>query len=156
MYNKKAVSDVVSTVLIILLVVAAIAIIGAIVLNTVNKGGVNVNTAIACQSLDIKATQCGKNGVGLANATATAIRGAGGSDLDVTGLTFIFTKADGSTLTNSSLSTTNVIGVGNVGESVTALNVSGGPFTKVKTASIIRLADGSNATCESMTEVPCV
>ena len=73
MYNKKAVSDVVSTVLIILLVVAAVAIIGAIVLNTVNKGGGSVNSAVACQALDIHPTRCTNSSVTALNAGGSAI-----------------------------------------------------------------------------------
>src|SRR3989344_1618641 len=90
MFNKKAVSDVVSTVLIILLVVAAIAIIGAIVLNTVNKAGPKVDTAVACQSLDIKPNACVYDTSDGRVTSASFVRGSGGSDVTVSKVTAIF------------------------------------------------------------------
>ena len=83
MYNKKAVSDVVSTVLIILLVVAAVAIVGAIILKVVGNAGPQVDTAVQCQTLEVTANSCG-----VTSQTGTAVRGAGGSELELESITY--------------------------------------------------------------------
>ncbi|MEI6849441.1 MAG: hypothetical protein WCK29_00220 [archaeon] len=75
MQNRKGLSDIVSTVLIILLVVAAIAIIGAIVLNVVNNAGTKINSAVDCQGVAITPTSCksGGNGTYVISAIGTGI-----------------------------------------------------------------------------------
>ncbi len=146
MYNKKAISDVISTVLIILLVVAAIAIIGAIVLNTVNKGATGVNSAVSCQSLDIKPTRCSLAGV--ASTFAVAQRGASGSDIQVNSVTFLFTKSDGTTTQLSTSSSINAVGS-------TVTGNQSGAFTSVATFENVTLSDGSNTVCPASTPVSC-
>ncbi len=150
MRNNKAQSDVVSTVLIILLVVAAVAIIGAIILNVVNKGGSSVSGATACQAVDIHPTACN---LGASQTTAIAQRGSGGStDATVSSITFIFTKSDGTTVTNVSAPIANI---GTVGGTSSVVQVNGG-FTQVETAATLTLSDGSSKTCDPSTvQVSC-
>ena len=56
--KKRGVSDVVSTVLIVLLAVAAIAIIGAIVLRNVGETGSKIEGQQACLDIQIKPVSC--------------------------------------------------------------------------------------------------
>ena len=93
MFNKKAVSDVVSTVLIILLVVAAVAIVGAIILRVVGNAGPQVDTAVQCQTLEVTANSCVLTGGVVTTATAT--RGAGGSELVLESITYQFQTSAG-------------------------------------------------------------
>lgn len=148
MRNTKAQSDVVSTVLIILLVVAAIAIIGAIILNVVNKGGSSVNAATACQAVDIHPTACTVNA---SVATAIAAEGAGGSsDANVTAVNFIFGSSAGATQTNVSTAVPTSVGA-------TTSATYGAPYNaNVKTAVTLKLSDGSTTTCNpSAVQVTC-
>src|SRR3989344_2810330 len=56
--NRKGLSDVVTTVLIILLVIAAIAIIWGFIGPTLNNAGVNVRIQALCSTITAKATAC--------------------------------------------------------------------------------------------------
>jgi len=98
MKNKKAVSDIVSTVLIILLVVAAIAIVGAIVINVVSKTGPRVDTLTSCLSLDIKPNACTVDISDDRVTIASFIRNAGGSDIKVAKVKAIFQNDAGVTV----------------------------------------------------------
>ncbi len=62
--NKRGLSDIVSTVLIIMLVLAAVAIIGNIVIKNLNKSEQKIQEAMECQSLELDALKCteGTNG----------------------------------------------------------------------------------------------
>lgn len=150
MHNKRAQSDVVSTVLIILLVVAAVAIIGAIILNVVNKGGSSVSGATACQAVDVHPSQCTIVG---GNTAAVAQRGSVGGSTDATiqNVTYIFYKSDGTTDVNSSAQLGNIANVGG-----TATGNFAGIHTSVKTAVTLKLSDGSITTCDPSTvQVAC-
>lgn len=58
MKSKRGMSDVVSVVLIILLVVAAIAVLGRVVLNMVNRGGSGIDAQTLCNEVKIAPTKC--------------------------------------------------------------------------------------------------
>ena len=58
MENKRALSDVVTTVLIILFAIVAVAIIGGIVLNQVNKAGGKIASTGICSELEIEPVKC--------------------------------------------------------------------------------------------------
>ena len=144
--NKKAISDVVSTVLIILLVVAAIAIIGAIVLNTVGKTSTKVDTAVSCQTLDIKPTSCTKTGTASANVVVT--RNSGGSDVTLSSVSVIFQKADGSTV--ASTTTSSVPAALNTATASTTLDVAN--IASVKIAAQIT---GASEICPATQAITC-
>ena len=65
--NKKGVSDVISTVLIILLELAAVGIVGAIVLRSVGQSSQQIDTGTVCASTLIEVSACsdGTAGSGL-------------------------------------------------------------------------------------------
>ena len=56
--NKRGLSDVVTTVLIILVVVAAIAVVGSIVLRSVNQAGDTLEKSQVCLSNKVEITSC--------------------------------------------------------------------------------------------------
>lgn len=60
MFSKKGVSDIVTTVLIILLVLAAVSIVGNIILKNLQKGGAEIQTSTECLSLDVQPLACNK------------------------------------------------------------------------------------------------
>src|SRR3989338_8461240 len=91
MKNKKAVSDVITTVLIILLVLAAVAIIGGILLRNIGDAGSKIGTQTACLDLDVKAVNCS---IVLVGGTSTrnvfVSRGGRGSEADISKVTLLF------------------------------------------------------------------
>ncbi len=60
MKNKKGMSDVVTTVLIILFAIIAVAIIGGIVINQISKTGGKISTSAVCSEIDITPKACVK------------------------------------------------------------------------------------------------
>ncbi len=76
MTNKKGLSDVVSNVLIILIVVAAVAILGLIVINLVKSAGGGITSQAACQTLDVQVASCTKIAAVAAVAAVPASLGA--------------------------------------------------------------------------------
>ncbi len=58
MVNKKGLSDVVSTVLIILLVLAAVGILGSILLKQIRSTGSKIETTLGCQDVVLTPVSC--------------------------------------------------------------------------------------------------
>ncbi|MBI2631642.1 hypothetical protein HYW75_01425, partial [Candidatus Pacearchaeota archaeon] len=82
--NKRGVSDVITTVLIILLVLAAVAIIGGILLRNIGEAGSKIGTQTACLDIDVKPTSCTKTGLGNPSGTAATVlvsRGGRGNEV---------------------------------------------------------------------------
>ena len=100
--SRRGLSDVVTTVLIILFAIVAVVIIGGIVLNQVNKARTTIESSTTCSDLDITPVKC-YNATTPATSPVVLIatRGAGGSTLTVTALNAVFEKADGTTVTTT-------------------------------------------------------
>lgn len=62
MFSKKGVSDIVTTVLIILLVLAAVSIVGNIILKNLQKGGEQIEKSTDCLSLEVIPLACSAAG----------------------------------------------------------------------------------------------
>lgn len=159
MYNKKAISDVVSTVLIILLVVAAVAIIGAIIINTVGKTSQQVDLGVTCQTLDIKPVKCTLATVtGGRTATVSFVRNAGGSDVNVIGVTPLVYDSNGVTQ-GSSTKYTTATELAKTFTTVTPAAVSGLAATGTLEATVaaeVRSSDGSaTKTCDPAPKIAC-
>ena len=92
MKNKKGLSDVITNVLIILLVVIAVSIIGYFVLPMITKSGEKIQSAEACLSVSLELVKCTLSDT-LANVTVK--RNPGEATLKE--LKLIFEKEDGST-----------------------------------------------------------
>jgi len=74
--HKKALSTVVTTLIIILLVLVAIGIIWVVINNVVTEGSENVNYSVKCLEVDVKATAV--NACAFNSCDVTMKRGAGG------------------------------------------------------------------------------
>ena len=72
--NKKGVSAVIANVLIILLVVAAVAILGTIIKPTIDDANDEIASSTACQQLNMEILSC-------TYMSALVYRGAGGQEL---------------------------------------------------------------------------
>jgi hypothetical protein len=80
--EKKGLSAVVTTLIIILLVLVAVGIIWVVVRNVVEEGGSTIDLSVKCLDVSVKATgvTCGYTGTKSCNVTYT--RESGGDDID--------------------------------------------------------------------------
>ena len=95
--NKRGVSDVITTVLIILLVLAAVAIIGGILLRNIGEAGSKIGTQTACLDLDVKPKDCKRVTSGPQQGDpkyeVQVSRGGRGSEVgDLAAVTLLFNK----------------------------------------------------------------
>lgn len=151
MRNNKGLSDVVSNVLIILIVVAAVAILGLIVINLVKSAGGGVASQALCQTLDVQAS-CTKvadinNGTAgnQAGASATLIRGSGDSSIKITEAKINFVKTSDGTTTPVSISAVSTTALFTIGQTVSGS--SEGDYSSVIPVVSGTDADGKAFTC---------
>jgi hypothetical protein len=143
--DKKGVSDVITTVLIILLVLAAVAIIGGILLRNISQAGSKIETSTGCVELDIQPVSCTLTGSGAATAASVIVqRGSRGSNLDISKLAAVVEKSDGTTATGYA-TTANINPLATTTISVPAV---GANAKNARVAATLRGSDGSEQTCE--------
>ena len=98
MFNKKGMSEVVSNVLIVLVVIGAVALIAGVVINIVQTGTQNTGEIGQCLAINVAVTSCA-----IADAsgavTATVRRGTGGGATSVN-YRIVSTNADLTTYSN--------------------------------------------------------
>ena len=145
--NKKGVSDVITTVLIILLVLAAVAIIGGILLRNIGEAGSKIGTQTACLDLDVKPVRCTYNSG--AGYSVQVSRGGRGSEAgDLAAVTLLFNKAG--------VVTPVVNPRGNPPkplETVTLNYDTSNPYDSVKVAASVKGADGKVTLCDPALDV---
>ena len=99
MQNKKGLSDVVTTVLIILLVLAAVAAVWAFINNLISQGGSAVEAQGQCIGLKIEPAVCNINNVGtptaFASVTAQWTSGTLSAGTSLSGLTYAVIGSNG-------------------------------------------------------------
>ena len=140
--GKKGLSDVVTTVLIILFGIVAVAIIGAIVINQVRGAGSQVSSLSVCQTLDMQSVSCMKSGT---QARLIVKRGN-----DVAGYKLINLQAVG--FESSGAST---LGAEDTGASLPGVlgtkgltNLSGKDFAEASVIATLQSTDGKNIKCD--------
>ncbi len=146
--EKRALSDIVSTVLIILLVVAAVAIIGVIVMNVVKNAGTGVKNDMVCQNAQITPTKCNYN-----SSSYSLVYGANLADGNrIANLTLILETKEGNIINN------NVVGISSINNLETRAysNLSSSNLTKFRTAYVVQAKDGSMVNCQSTIKLVCV
>ncbi len=159
--NKKAVSDVITTVLIILLVLAAVAIIGGILLKNIGQAGGKIETQTACIDLDVKPTDCNLvvTGTGTSAVTTADVfveRGGRGNDANINEVTLLF---DNNGVVTPSKKVINVNNPLNPLEnkkfgSISVAEAGGLTIsTKVRVAVQVTGSDGKGSLCEPSLEM---
>lgn len=155
--NKKGLSDVVTTVLIILLVLAAVSIIATFLFNNfLNKGVQQISGD--CTSLVLTPTAC--NSVGSAPITDwnVLVKHTAG-DADINSIKLIYANDDGVTLgTKTETNQANLPGIGET----ESINTAGGDLgsglvdvTSVKVSAEITTSAGSVLQCPETATVTC-
>jgi hypothetical protein len=87
--DKRGLSTVVTTLIIILLVLVAIGIIWVVVNNVITEGSEEVDYSVKCLEVDVKATSVAN--CGMASCDLTLKRGAGGED--IAGVKVVFSNS---------------------------------------------------------------
>lgn len=152
--NKRGVSDVITTVLIILLVLAAVAIIGGILLRNIGDAGSKIETSTGCIELDLQPVSCS----GIVSATSAGVgagvlvqRGSRGSNLQISKINAVVEKGDGTTASGS----ISVIPAALATANIDVVNI-GSPRKSATVSATLQGADGSQQTCElSNVKVDC-
>ena len=146
MQSKKGLSDVVTTVLIILLALAAVVIVWSFVKPTIDKAGSQLTTA--CVDLEVVPVSCTYNAT-TGNATFVVKKAAG--DDALAGVKIIATLNDSSTEVIDVTS-----GLPGTLETKTFTASAGGKVVSFKTAGVVGTEGGDSKTCpESATSVTC-
>lgn len=156
--TKRGLSDVVTTVLIILLVLAAVAIIWGYLRGSLVQSGQQISGATSCLGLDLKVKSCK---VAAGSATVVYERGSGSGDANLTKVTVLIIKADGTTVSSPEVPAVGFAAILNPAESKT-VTVSDGAIV-VATASsnsavvggTVVTASGSSQTCGRSDPVVC-
>ncbi len=100
--NNRGLSDVVTTVLIILIAIAAVAVVGGIVLNQIKKGGDSINKASVCTDNVIEPISCTQTG---ANVVVGATRTSGSLTLSPAGQVSVSVEATDGSIIPGTIST---------------------------------------------------
>jgi flagellin-like protein len=140
--NKKGLSDVVTTVLIILFAVVAVAVIGAIVLNQVKGAGGKIDSATMCAEFEVTPVKCSNTSA--TNSYLTVQRGAGGKDFTVKSMSAVFEKADGTTDTATIAS----IPAAFTSAQGTKAGVSFTSYKKAGVAVVLTDSNGKDVSCD--------
>jgi len=155
MQNKKGLSDVITNVLIILLVLIAIGIIASFVIPLVRNAGTQVQSAQDCLNIRVSAVSCkyvansaGTGGVALGYNISYSIRrdvGAG----NIKDVKLIFEKQDGST------DLRNLDNVGSFVEFATISNNVSNSVYNPKSLSVAVIINGSSSACSETAKIAC-
>ena len=146
MFGKRGLSDVVSTVLIILLVVAAVAAVWVFIQPTLRNAGGAVERGQVCISSTVEPVSCVKNGTSGYVVSYTRSTDEKVTSLDSVRLTL--EMIDGSVLNGAGLTDLSN------GQSGTATIATSGNAKQVSIISGFNLADGQKQTCTSVA-LPC-
>ena len=141
--NKRGLSDVVTTVLIILFAIVAVAVVGGIVLNQINKAGKNIDKASFCTENVVEPVTCTSSSL---QSIVGLKRNSGTDTLSVVTLTF--TKAGGVV---ESLAASNLpVAVGQATSATyTDVKARGAESVKATASYFVSGTTGETASCES-------
>ncbi len=141
--KRRGLSDVVTTVLIILLVLAAVAIIWGYLRGALEQSGSQISSA--CLTLDLKAVSCAASATGVTNVTYSRNSGEG----NLVNVTVIY-DINGQSVTRSSSNLTKQLETGRWSE--TGL---GGKATSASVAGTVLTESGEAKLCDRSPSVQC-
>ncbi|MDP3882113.1 MAG: hypothetical protein Q8Q31_04535, partial [Nanoarchaeota archaeon] len=141
----KGLSDVVTTVLIILFAIVAVAVVGGIVMNQINKAGKNIDKAGLCTENIVEPLTCTTSAtqsvVGLKRNSGTAT---------ISAINLAFTKADGSVGSVAVAAANEPDNAGQAASGVyTAVTAQNAKSVKATAIYFVTGSSGDTATCES-------
>ncbi len=143
--NKRGLSIVISTLIIILLVLVAIGIIWVVVQGIVESGGSQVEAKAKCMGVDIKINSVGLCPANSASCNVIVERGVGGGDID--GVRVMVT--DGAITLTGDGAALDVFGTATISATGSAL---GGDATTAKVAAFVYDSNGEEVVCDIVNE----
>jgi|SRR3989338_10910465 len=148
--NKKALSDIITTVLIILLALAAVILIWTFIKKPIEQGGQSIVTQGDCFTLQLKPTGCVYDTVSK-NTTAT-VQWSGG-DVDLQSINFIVTDGTGANKVGNGAAPSSALGTTTIVVDTTSLNATS---LVLSAAGVIKTADGKIGACtETIEKLTC-
>ena len=144
MVNKKGLSDVVTTVLIVLLTIVAIAMLWSYLSPLITGTGTRINLAQSCLSANLEIVQCSA-----ADGSATIKRNPGQGTANVGRIKLIYEKPDGSTVVNETSNVPAELGT------VNYPNMAGFIPKSVGVAAGIVDSQGAVTYCNALPQVNC-
>ena len=153
MVNKKGLSDVVSTVLIILLVLAAVGIIGSIVLKQIKGTGSKIETTLGCQDIVLTPVKCTLDTTD--DKTPTVLVSRGNDNADISSFDLIF-EDTGQVTEIKNIDTELPVALGTSSYTLPDDDILTKTPAKISVSAIIRGSDGKDNKCPaSTTKVTC-
>lgn len=149
--KKKGLSDVITTVLIILLVLASVVLIWGFIRAQLRSGGTTVEASTSCLNLELQPLSCNvaRNTAGIAgNVTATVKWKSGDVDLD----NIKFIVADKNGVTNTTASTGTLSMYSAVSSVISVLSLTESNEYTLSAVGVIKLKDGNLFTCAELSE----
>jgi Tfp pilus assembly protein FimT len=150
MNNRKGLSDVVTTVLIILLVLAAVALIWGFLMPFFRGSGNQITSATSCLNLQMEVASCKNVSSGTNENYNITYRWTGGSDLTLDSAKVFIYDTDGS---NKAVVAPKVDFLSSNTVNISA-SVKAGRTASV--VGVIKNADGTTAACSESTKVTCI
>jgi len=147
MFSKRGLSNIVATVLIVLLVLAAVVLVWNVIKPAIESTGESIDIRSECLLIDLKPTKCVNNSQTSADVKVQLLQGSPNK------ITAILEFTDGSSATNTGSPPSQL--------ATTVINVPFSPSTKVITtasvAAIITDSEGNDQICDEITtKVDCV
>ena len=139
--NRKGLSDVITTVLIILVALVAVAIIGTLIINNLNKSSARIDTSTACQgvSTEVKPLKCTAT-----NGVVSIQRGTDASGAVLSGFKLIYTTTAGASTPSDSTGTLAAYET----KDFTPASYTSTGVASVKIAPVVKTTDGKTAACD--------
>jgi len=149
MFNKKGVSDIVTTVLIILLVLAAVSIVGNIIMKNLQKGGEQIEKSTDCLNVEVTPILCKMTGN---NTYAVQYKWSKGGDMPLSSVKIFVYDSSGLNVVSDGDSP-DFLGV--IEGSVNSAKLKG-IVDYARVAAVIKSSNGENNICsESDVKVSC-
>jgi len=149
--NKKGLSEVITTVLIILLVLAAIVVIWSAVKPALDKGANEISGASECFNFDVSVQSCKIINSATGNVSITLTKGT--KDIEVVSLKYLFIDADGNQQSLEDATTTlSALDV----KTISLVNAKAVNATKIAITGKVKTSAGAEKTCDQIgTAVTC-
>jgi len=148
--NKRALSDIITTVLIILLAIAAVVLIWSFIKKPIETGGEQIGAATDCFALKLKPTSCNVSNFNATTKKATVTVQWEAGDVTLSKMNVIVADKSGLNVINSTASvptsllgtaTADVLLIGGISTTATDLTASA--------VGVIKTSSGEEATCTS-------
>ena len=156
--NKKGLSNIIATVLIVLLALAAVAILWSFVRTSIEGSGSQIELRTLCTTTIAKPTTC-VNGTDTTKTTATVnVQLSSGDPKDIDSIIVALDTLEGTRLTNNSIGNGVIIPKPLETAKVTFDLITGGPYSGDSAIVAVVVTDGAGNTlvCDESLPVNCV